>query len=62
MDFFDSLGFINKFSAILNQIVQELYDALKPYDPIMMTYIETHVQKYAMKEFHRVIQIMEGAE
>lgn len=57
MDFFDSLGFINKLSAILTQVSQELYDALKPYDPTLMTYIDAHVADFALKEFRRVLKI-----
>ncbi len=62
MDFYDSLGFVNKFSSIMTQIAQELYDALKPYDPTVMTYIDSQVAQYALKEFYRVIKIQEGGE
>lgn len=41
MDFYDSLGFVNAFSSITQQVQQELYDALKPYDPTMMTHIDS---------------------
>lgn len=62
MDFFDSLGFVNKFASIMSQAQEELYDALKPYDPTVMTYIDAHVSKIAIEEFHKVLKIMEGAE
>ena len=62
LDFYDSLGFINKFSGILTQIQTELYDALKPYDPTVMTYIDSQVSKYALEEFRKVIKFMEGSE
>ena len=62
LDFYDSLGCINKVAAIMTQIQQELYDALQPYDPTIMTYIDSHVAKFALEEFHKVIKFMEGAE
>lgn len=57
MDFYDSLGFVNKLSAILTQVSQELYDVLKPYDATMMTYIDAHVAEFALEEYHRVLKI-----
>ena len=62
LDFYDSLGFINKFTAIMQQISQELHDALKPFDPTIMTYIDAHVAKAALEEFRRVQEVMEGSE
>ena len=40
LDFYDSLDFINKFYSITEQVQQELYDALKPHDTSLMTYID----------------------
>lgn len=62
LDFYDSLSFINKFYSILAQVQQELYDTLKPYDPTVMTYIDSQVSVKALAEFRRVVKIMEGAE
>lgn len=62
LDFFDSLGFINKFYAIMTQIQTELYDTLKPYDLTVMTHIDSQTALVALKEFRRVMKIMEGAE
>ena len=44
------------------QIQQELYDALKPYDPTVMTYIDVHVAKFALQEFRKIIKFMDGSE
>ena len=41
---------------------QELYDVLKPYEPTVMTYIDSHAAKYALAEFRKVLQFMEGAD
>ena len=57
MDFYDSLSFINKFSSVMSQVQDELYDSLKPYDPTVMTYIDSHVAKFALEEFRQVLKI-----
>ena len=46
----------------MTQISTELYDTLKPYDPSVMTYIESQIAKFAMKEFRQVLKFMEGSE
>ena len=35
---------------------------LKPYDPTVMTYIDSHVAQFAMQEFRQVLKYMEGSE
>ena len=46
----------------MTQVANELYDTLKPHDPTIMTYIESHIAQCAMKEFRQVLKFMEGAE
>ena len=61
LDFYDSLDFINKFYSITQQVQQELYDALKPHDTSLLTYIDTQVAEFAIQDYRKVLQIMEGA-
>ena len=62
LDFYDSLDFINKFYAITQQVQQELYDALKPYDTSIMTYIDIQVAELSIEEYRKVLKYMEGSE
>ena len=56
------MGFINKFYAIQQNVQQELYDALKPYDTSIMTFIDSQVAEKSLLEYRRVLKFMEGAE
>lgn len=35
---------------------------MKPYDPTVMTYIDSHVAEFALQEFRQVLKYMEGSE
>ena len=41
---------------------QELYDALKPFDTSIMTFIDAQVAEFAVKEYRKVLKYMEGAD
>jgi len=62
LDFYQSLNFATKLYATQQQVQQELYDALKPYDSTIMTYIDLVVAKTALAEFRKCCSIMEGGE
>ena len=61
LDFYDSLDFINKYYSITQQVQQELYDALKPHDTSLLTYIDTQVAEFAIQDYRKVLKMMEGA-
>ena len=56
------MDFINKFYSISQQVQQELYDALKPHDNSIMTYIDMHVAECSIQEYRRVLKFMDGSE
>ena len=62
LDFYSSLDFINRFYSIQEQASQELYDATKPYDASIMSYIDTELAKKSIEEYHRVQKFYEGTE
>ena len=45
----------------MQNVQQELYDALKPYDATVMTSIDTVVATIAMEEYRKVMNFMEGS-
>jgi len=47
---------------MIEQCSQELYDTLKPYDPSIMSCIDTAVYSKAIQEYRRLIEIQEGNE
>jgi hypothetical protein len=47
---------------MIEQCLQELYDTLKPYDPSIMSCIDTAVYSKAIQEYRRLIEIQGGNE
>ena len=61
LDFYDTLDFIEKFYATTQAVSAEIYDSLKPWDPTLMTFIDTEVCGKALEELRKVIRIHEGS-
>ena len=53
LDFYESLGFINKLYSTIKASFTELVETLKPHDVTLMTMIETKIFERASTEFKR---------
>lgn len=52
LDFYsDSMNFVTKLTAILENVCTELSESLKPHDSMMAACLETQVYEYALKQY-----------
>ena len=61
LDFYDSLGFINKLYATLKSVFTELVDVLKPHDSTLLTMIETKIMERSIVEYKKARSFLEGS-